>query len=361
MTAGEDLTMGTDDGGSNRLAVEPSPTSTEAIPSSSGPPAASWPGRIVARARSIGSAREMGLAAVVALLMLYLSWASPYFMTAGNLTILSRQIAMLLIISVGMTFVILLAGIDLSVGSVVALVSVLTGIFMVNTGLPPVVAVMFALLGGVLIGVVNGTLAATTRIPSFVVTLGMLAVARGLALGITGGQTISGFPSSFLRLGQGSIMQVPIPVWIAAAVAIVAHFVLTRTTFGRHVYFIGSNPEAARMSGIRVRRVTLTVFVIASSLAALSAVIETARLSVGQPAAGNGYELLAIGAVVIGGTSLFGGVGSILGTVLGTSLLLLISNGLILLGISPYWQQVFSGSIIIGAVALNMWRQQRET
>lgn len=358
MTAGEDLSMGTDDEAREPSVTEPTPPPDAASGDSSASP---WSARILRRVRTIGSAREMGLAAVVVLLMLYLSWASPFFMTAGNLTILSRQIALALIISVGMTFVILLAGIDLSVGSVVAFVSVLTGIFMVDLGLTPVVAILFALLGGSLIGVVNGTIAATTRIPSFVATLGMLAIARGLALGITGGSTISGFPSSYLQLGQGSILRVPIPVWIAAVVSIVAHLVLTRTTFGRHVYFIGSNPEAARMSGIRVRSVTLTVFVIASSLAGLSAVLETARLSVGQPAAGAGYELLAIGAVVIGGTSLFGGVGSILGTVLGTSLLWLISNGLILLGISPYWQQVFSGSIIIGAVALNMWRQQHET
>ncbi|SDL08293.1 ABC transporter permease [Cryobacterium sp. Sr8] len=309
--------------------------------------------------RKIVTARESTLAAVVILLVVYLSWASPYFFTAGNLTVVGRQIGLALIISVGMTFVILIGGIDLSVGSVVAFVSVLTGVFIVNLGISPIVAVLLALVGGAVVGLVNGSINAFMGIPSFVVTLGMLAVARGLSLGITSGSTISGFPSEFLFIGQGAYLGIPIPVWVAAIVAIAAHLVLTRTTFGRHVYFVGSNEEAAKLSGIRVRRVKISVFVIASTLAAVSGILETARLSVGQPAAGNGYELLAIGAAVIGGASLFGGVGGILGTALGTSLLLLIQNALILLGISAYWQQVFSGVIIVGAVALNMWRKQR--
>jgi ribose/xylose/arabinose/galactoside ABC-type transport system permease subunit len=280
-------------------------------------------------------------------------------MTAGNLTVVGRQIALALIISVGMTFVILIGGIDLSVGSSVALVSVLTGQFMVTMGLPPFVAVLLALMGGALVGVINGTINAYVGIPSFVVTLGMLAAARGFSLGITGGSTISGFPGEFLFLGQGAFLGIPIPVWVAVVVAVGAHVVLTRTTFGRHIYFVGSNEEAAKLSGIRVRRVKIAVFVISATLASISGILETARLSVGQPAAGSGYELLAIGAAVIGGASLFGGVGGILGTALGTSLLLLIQNALILLGISAYWQQLFSGVIIVAAVALNMGRKKR--
>lgn len=307
----------------------------------------------------IVGAREFSLAAVVILLVIALSFASPYFFTPGNLTVVGRQIGLGLIISVGMTFVILIGGIDLSVGSVVALVSVLTGQFMVTIGLNPTVSVLLALLAGVAVGYVNGIINAFGGLPSFVVTLGMLAVARGLALGITGGSTISGFPETFLFLGQGQFLGIPIPIYVAAVVAITAHIVLSRTTFGRHVYFVGSNEEAAKLSGIRVRRIKVAVFVIASTLAAVSGILETARLSVGQPAAGSGYELVAIGAAVIGGASLFGGVGGILGTALGTTLLLLIQNALILLGISPYWQQVFSGVIIVAAVALNMWRKKR--
>lgn len=311
------------------------------------------------RLRALLAVREAGLAGVLLLVVLFLAWRSPYFLTSSNLTVVGRQASLSLIIAVGMTFVILAGGIDLSVGSTVALVSVLTGEFMVKLHMPIVVAAVLALLCGLCVGLVNGALVAATAIPPFVVTLGMLAVARGLALGITQGQTLSGLPSGFLPLGQGALAGIPVPIWIAAVVAVTAHVVLTRTRFGRNVFFIGSNEQAAVLSGIRVRRTKVIIFAIAGGLAALEAVVETARLSVGQPSAGNGYELVAIGAVVIGGTSLFGGEGSVLGTVLGTLLLALIQNGLILLGISAYWQQVFSGVIIVAAVALNMWRQQR--
>jgi ribose/xylose/arabinose/galactoside ABC-type transport system permease subunit len=304
-------------------------------------------------------AKETGLAAVLVIIVLFLAWQSPNFLTAANLVVVSRQIALALFISIGMTFVILSGAIDLSVGSVVALVSVTVGQLMVTAGLQPVLATVLALVVGSLVGVFNGAVVAYTRIPSFVVTLGMLAMASGLALGMTQGQTISGFPAGFLAIGQGSTLGVPNPVWLAAVAAVVAHLVLARTTFGRHVYLLGSNEQAALLSGISVRRTKILIFTIASTLAACAAIVETARLTVGQPSAGAGYELAAIGAVVIGGASLFGGEGSILGTVLGTTLLGLILNGLILLGISAYWQQVFSGAVIILAVGLNFWRQRQ--
>jgi ribose/xylose/arabinose/galactoside ABC-type transport system permease subunit len=309
--------------------------------------------------RRIFAAREVGLGAALIVLVIFLALASPYFLSASNFVVVSRQIALSLIIAIGMTFVIIAGQIDLSVGSTVALTSVLTGLFMVRMSLPILVAVLLALVCGLAVGFLNGVIFANTRIPSFVVTLGMLAVARGLALGITQGSTISGFPAPFLVLGQGSFLGVPIPVWIAAILAVVAHVVLTKTVFGRHVFFMGSSEEAAVLSGIRVRNIKIAIFAIAAGMAALESVIETSRLSVGQPAAGSGYELVAIGAVVIGGASLLGGEGSILGTALGATLLALIQNGLILLGISAYWQQVFSGAIIILAVGLNMWRQSR--
>lgn len=311
------------------------------------------------RAGRVIGAKEAGLAAVLVVIVLFLALRSPNFLTPANLTIVSRQIALALFISIGMTFVILSGAIDLSVGSVVALVSVVLGQLMVTAGLQPVLAIVLAVLAGTLVGVFNGTVVAFTRIPSFVVTLGTLAMANGLALGITRGQTISGFPKGFRAIGQGFTFGVPNPVWLAALAAVIAHFVLSRTTFGRHVYLLGSNEQAALLSGIAVRRTKILIFATASTLAAFAAVVETARLTVGQPSAGAGYELVAIGAVVIGGASLFGGEGSILGTVLGTTLLGLILNGLIMLGISAYWQQVFSGAVIILAVGLNMWRRQR--
>jgi ribose/xylose/arabinose/galactoside ABC-type transport system permease subunit len=176
---------------------------------------------------------------------------------------------------------------------------------------------------------------------------------------MTKGSTISGLPPGYLTIGQGYWLGVPLPVWFAAVLAIVAHVFLTRTTLGREIYFIGSNEEAARLSGIRVDRVKLVVFGLCSTLAALEAVVETARMSTAQPAAGIGYELSAIGSVIIGGASLLGGAGTVLGTILGAALLGVMTNGLILLGVSAYWQQVFSGAIIVLAVTLDTWRRHR--
>lgn len=337
--------------------------STDDVTTTSGgsPPAPGTRGKrgapsVLAR---LASSKELGLFVVLVVLVLFLTWQSPNFLTQGNLVVVSRQIALALFISIGMTFVIISSAIDLSVGSVVALTSVCLGLLMVDEGLSPVLAIVLAMAAGAAVGLFNGIIVSRTKIPAFVVTLGTLAMASGLALGLTTGSTISGFPDGFLTIGQGLVAGVPVPVILALVVAVISHLVLTRTVFGRHVYLIGSNEEAARLSGVKVRAVKVSIFVIASSLAALASVVETSRLSVAQPSAGAGYELAAIGAVVIGGASLFGGEGSILGTVLGTTLLGLILNGLILLGISAYWQQMFSGGIIIAAVALNLWRQQR--
>lgn len=311
--------------------------------------------------KKIFSRRESPLILVVLALIGGLTLSSPYFFTSGNLTILSRQIALALIIAIGMTFVILTAGIDLSVGSVVALTSVLVSKFIIDAKLPLLIAVLLALFAALAVGAINGAITAYVGLPSFVATLGMLAMARGLALGITGGSTISGFDDSFLVYGQGSFLNLPIPFWFALGITLIAMFVLNKTIFGRQVYFIGSNETAASLSGIPVKRVKIATYMICSFLAAVSGILETARLSVGQPSAGNGYELVAIGAAVIGGVSLFGGAGSIVGTIFGTTLLILIQNGLILLGVSPYWQQVFSGAIIIIAVTLNLKSGKRKT
>ncbi len=306
-------------------------------------------------------ARELGLIVAILFIALALHLFSANFLTGSNLFVLSRQISFVAIIAVGMTFVILTAGIDLSVGSVVALVSVVTGYTLVTLGLPVFVGIPLALGAGAIVGLVNGALVVKTGVHSFVITLGMLGIARGVALGTTSGSTTSGFDSGFLVLGQGAFLGIPIPVIIAAVVAIGAHIVLSRTTMGRHVYFVGSNEEAATLSGIRVGRIKLLVFTIASTLAALSAVIETSRLATAQPAAGTGYELIAIGAVIIGGASLMGGVGTILGTILGATLLGLVTNGLVLLGVSTFWQQAVTGAIIILAVTLNTYRQRKST
>ena len=304
-------------------------------------------------------AREAGLALVVALILAFLWLRTDTFVTVDNLIVVARQAALVMIIALGMTFVIATGGIDLSVGSVVALSSVATGYWVIEADLPYAVAVLASVATGLLCGLVNGLLITTTRVPPFVITLGMLGIARGVALGVTSGSTRTGFGPSFLYLGQGAWLGIPIPVWTVAVLAILAHVVLTRTTLGRNVFFVGSNEAAAELSGIRVARVKLFVYAVCGTLAALSSVLETARLSVAQPSAGVGYELTAIGAVVIGGASLFGGRGTVLGTVLGACLLTLITNGLIALQVSAYWQQTVQGAVIIIAVALNEWRSRR--
>ena len=305
-------------------------------------------------AKKIFQTRELPLIVVVAGVIAALTFLSPYFFTSGNFEILARQTGLALLISVGMTFVILTAGIDLSVGSVVALSSVIVGEFIINFHWNPALSVFVSLIGALLVGYINGLFTTYLKLPAFVSTLGMLAIARGLALGVTGGSTIEGFSEGFLYWGQGKFLGLPVPACIALVVAVLSIFVLRKTVFGRQVFFIGSNESAALLSGIPVRKVKIATFMIASFLAGLSGVLETSRLGVSQPSAGNGYELVAIGACVIGGVSLFGGVGSVLGTILGTVLLLLIQDGLILLNISPYWQQVFSGAIIVISVSINL-------
>lgn len=309
--------------------------------------------------RRLVNAREAGIALVLLAICAFLALSTPYFLTIDNLAIVARQVSLIAIIAIGMTFVILLGGIDLSVGSVVALASVVVGYVMVNWQLPLAVGILAGLLVGMLVGALNGLLTIKTRVPPFIITLGMMGVARGAALVITKGSTISGLPEAYLVIGQGYLLGVPIPVLIVLVLAVMAHIFLSRTTMGRHIYFIGSNEEAALLSGIQVDRIKVIIFTLCSTLAAFEAAIETSRMSTAQPAAGIGYELSAIGAVIIGGASLLGGSGTILGTILGAALLGILTNGLILLGVSAYWQQVFSGAIIVLAVTLDTWRRNR--
>ncbi len=308
--------------------------------------------------RRLGRMQESGLLLVLLAICVVLTVLTSDFLTHGNLFILSRQIALAMIIAIGMTFVILTGGIDLSVGSVVALSSVTIGYVAITLNAPIVLTILAGLAVGLVVGTLNGVLTVRTGVPSFIITLGMLGLARGTGLGLTQGSTKSGFDDGFLKLGQGSVAGIPYPVVIVALLAVVAHVVLSRTRLGRHIYFVGSNEEAARLSGIGVGRVKLAAFVICSLCASLEAVIETSRLSTAQPSAGTGYELAAIGAVIIGGASLFGGSGRILGTVLGAILLGVLTNGLVLVGVSAFWQQAVIGVVIIVAVTLNTLRQR---
>ncbi len=317
------------------------------------------------------------LRALIVLFMVTATFAllSPAFLTAGNLTILVKHVAINAILATGMTFVILSGGIDLSVGSVAGLAGIIAG-GLIHTGLvlrPMGVVVYFhtwlvvvtAILAGALVGAINGVLVAQLRVAPFIATLGSLYVARGAALLISNGATFpdlagkaelgnTGLPS----LGSGSALGVPAPIWVMLAVAALAALLAERTPFGRRVYAVGGNERAAELSGVRVMRVKIWVYVISGFCAAAVGLIIAAQLSAAHPATGETFELNAIAAVVLGGTSLMGGRGSVGGTIVGAFVIGVLADGLILLGVSEFWQIVIKGLVIVFAVILDQMQQR---
>jgi ribose transport system permease protein len=292
---------------------------------------------------------------VLALLILcaILAVSSPAFLTGRNILIVFRQISINAILAIGVTYVILAGGIDLSLGSVVALTGVLAALFAHPNAYSVLLPVLIGIAAGMAVGVVNGLIITRYLVAPFIVTLGMMTIARGAALVLSDGRPVSNLSEAFCFLGGGDIMGIPLPVLILAGVFVVSYLVLSKTTFGRYVYAVGGNEEAARASGIRVSRIKLATYAICGGLAGLAGIIQAARISTGQPNAGIAYELDAIAAVVIGGTSLSGGVGGVGGTILGALIIGVINNGLDLLNVSSYYQQIIKGLIIIGAVTLD--------
>jgi ribose/xylose/arabinose/galactoside ABC-type transport system permease subunit len=289
--------------------------------------------------------------------MVVLSVLEPSFCTTYNLMNILRQTSVIGIMAVGMTFVILTAGIDLSVASILALTGVVCA-SMEHGGWPVVVIVGGTLLLGAAIGTVNGVVITLGKVTPFVVTLGMMSIARGWAHIYTGGESISGFGASFRFIGAGEIGHVPVPIIIFALTVSVAAVVLQHTVVGRYMYAIGGNEEAARLSGVRVRFYKALAYSICGLTSALGAIILTARLNAAESIAGMGYELDVIAAVVIGGTSLMGGRGGVWGTLIGALLIGTINNGMNLLMISSYYQLVVKGVIIVAAVLLDRLREE---
>lgn len=309
------------------------------------------PGRL--RIATIGNLlRRFGIVLAFVLLMAVLSLLSPSFLTVSNILNIARQVSINAILAAGMTFVILTAGIDLSVGSVLAYAGAIMAGLLAG-GKPLVVSIGAGLALGALLGLVNGAVVTKGRVQPFIATLAMLTIARGATLVYTDGRPITGLPDAFVWLGAGDVGRVPVPVIIMALVFLVAHLILTRTVLGRYVYAIGGNEEAARLSGVNVIFYKALVYAISGVLSAVSAVILTARLNSAQPTAGSGYELDAIAAVVLGGTTLAGGEGSIGGTLLGAFIIGVINNGLNLLNVNPFYQQVVKGVVILLAVLLD--------
>jgi ribose/xylose/arabinose/galactoside ABC-type transport system permease subunit len=300
--------------------------------------------------------RRQSIASTVialALIWLGLSVASAHFFTVENISNILLQSSPLGLIAGGMTLALIAAEIDLSVGSVVALIGSMVALLTVGYHVPWPLAVAAAMVAGVAVGLVNSWFTTRLGMPSFVATLAMLGIARGGALLLTNGQSIYGLPPGFDFIGQGKVGPVPFPVVIAGAVLAAMHFLLTRTRLGLNIYGVGGNAEAARLAGVDVRHTKVIVLVLSAVMASLAGLIVAARLDAGSGTVGEDLLLDAIAGVVIGGTSLLGGVGRISGTVLGVVLIASIRNGLVLLNVSAFWQQVAIGSIILLAVSLD--------
>jgi erythritol transport system permease protein len=305
---------------------------------------------------------------VLVALLIYFSWLAPAFLTANNFQILTKHVAIAAILAIGMTFVVLTGGIDLSVGSVAGLAGMLMG-YLLTQGiefggsrhfLPVAACVLIAIAISLLVGVLNGWLVSKAGVAPFIATLGTLYVARGAALLISNGKTFpnlagelrrgnTGFPA----LGQTFFVGLPMPVWIMLVLFLAAVLIARKTPLGRHIYAVGGNERAARLAGIRVPWVKLFTYVFAALCAALVGLIIASQLEAAHPATGDSFELNAIAAVVLGGTSLMGGRGSITGSLLGACVIGVLSDGLVMLGVSQFWQMVIKGTVIILAVAID--------
>ncbi|TYP48728.1 ABC transporter permease [Thermosediminibacter litoriperuensis] len=292
------------------------------------------------------------------ILSAFFGLTSEKFLTVNNLLTVALQTAIIAIIAIGQTYVIITTGIDLSIGSNIAISGILASLLMIN-GYPILVAVTVGLLAGLIVGIINGLLVVYGDLPPFIVTLGTMSIVRGIGLVITGGIPISNLPEEFAYLGNGELLGIPVPVIIMAFLALVFGFILARTKLGRYTYAVGSNFEAARLSGINIPKTVVSIYAISGFLAACAGLILTARIVSGQPTAGMGYELDAVAASVIGGASLMGGEGTIVGTVVGAFVIGVLRNGLNLLNVSAFWQQIAIGVVIIGAVFFDRRKRKK--
>ena len=285
-------------------------------------------------------------------MIIIMSLLSPRFLSFSNFLNISRQISVMAIIGVGMTFVILSAGIDLSVGSVVALSGIMIAFFVQKANLPIYIAVVGGLFISLAIGVLNGTLISKAKIPFFIVTLATMVIGRGLCFIITGGYPISQLGDGFQKIGRGYLTFLPVPVLIMLFVYIIAHIVLRHTSFGRYVYAIGGNEDASKLVGLSVDRIKIFIYGICGLCSGIGALILTSRMNSGDPNMGTGMELDAIAAAVIGGTSISGGKGWIWGTLIGAYIMGILNNGLNMLDVSAYYQMAIKGLVILIAVRL---------
>lgn len=306
----------------------------------------------------IVQSKESAIFLALIIIMGVISFVAPKFMSSSNLFLVSRQISFVTIVAFGELFVILTGGIDLSVGSLMALAGMVSAYCMsIGMGIPS--AVGLGLLAGMVMGAINGALISYVLIPPFIVTMGMLSLASGLVLGLTKGWPITNIPDRFLPVAQGTWLALPIPVWIAAVIAIVCHILLRYTAFGRRTYAIGGNEQATFLSGINVKMIKFGLYMISAVCASVVGIILVARFNSAQADTGRGWEMDAIASAVIGGTSLAGGSGSILGVIIGACIMGVIRNGLVLMHVSSYWQTAVIGIIIVLAAGLDRLKAKR--
>jgi len=307
--------------------------------------------------------RKYAIVLIFLAMFILMAILSPAFLAPRNLLNVVRQISVIGLLGIGVTMAIIATGIDLSSGSVLALSAVVAASLAQapdwaaakypGLQLPLIVPILAGLVIGAACGFVNGSLIARFRIPPFIATLGMMTVARGLALLYSDGRPVSGTHSAYNFIGQGEVLGIPFPILILVVVAVGTHIMLNNTRFGRYIYAIGGNEQAARVSGLNISRVKIGIYTLAGLLSGLAGIVLSSRISSGQPGLGMGYELDAIASAVIGGTSFSGGVGTVWGTMIGALIIGVLNNGLDLLNVSAYWQQIVKGAIIVVAIIID--------
>ena len=310
--------------------------------------------------RRILKSQIIGILMILLVMCVVLTISTEQFLVEDNIFSVLRQISFIAILAIGECLVIITGGIDLSVGSIFAMSSVVAAMSMAQWGVSVFVGIVIGLFVGAVFGLANGLFITKLRLPPFIATLGTLSIARGLAYGVTGGYPISSLPQAFKYIGQGYIGPVPFPVVLLVFLGVIFTIFLRKTVLGRRIYAIGGNEETARVSGIKVKNVKLIVYVLSGVMASISGMATAGRLGVAQSTAGQGYELDAIAAVIIGGASVTGGIGTVFGAIIGAAIMGVLKNGLVLLSVSAYWQQAIVGCVIILAVSMDQLRFVRK-
>ncbi|MEF9896420.1 MAG: ABC transporter permease [Clostridia bacterium] len=295
---------------------------------------------------------------IFAVMCTVMSFASPAFIKISNLLSTARSFSAIAIAGIGVSMIIITGGIDLSVGSVYGLAGVVSAMSVIS-GVPLVLAILLGILAGAAVGAVNGSMVVFLRLPPFIATMGSMQIARGICYIVTQGYPVSGLPESYSWLGQGYLLAVPVPVWCMLIIAIIFSIFLNKTTTGRRIFATGGNEEATRISGINTKRIKILAYTLGSALASIAGIITASKLGVGQPTAGGGFEMDAIAAVVIGGASLSGGEGTVVGTIIGAAIIGVLRNALVLLSVQSYWQTPIIGLVIIVAVSIDQLRKAR--